>query len=705
MKIRLLAVTALLITGITGCQQQAAEPNASDISSPQTDTGAGNDISTPTAEPADSVVLTGISLEAIDSSVSPGTDFFEYANGEWLSNTEIPADKSNYGTFGILSDEAEANLKTIVEEVSRSDDVPTGTPEQKIRDFYTAYMDKQAADSKGISPLTEDLAAIDAVDSKPALFAAMGQLYRLGVNLPAIGFVNQDSKDATRYALYLTQAGLTLPDRDYYLQDNERFNNARELMKQHIVSLFELTGITDPAQRAEAILALETRLAENHWSRVDNRDRDKTYNKMSFAELQEMTPGFGWSALFAAAQIPAQQELIIRQPSYLRALPDILSDTPLSTWKDYLKFQLLDAYAAYLSEPFVNADFEFHGKGLQGIAEQRPRWKRAIEGIDQIMGELLGQIYVQRHFQPEAKQGMVELVENLRAAYRKSILKLDWMGEETKQQALDKLAKFSPKIGYPDSWLDYSSLSISADDLVGNIKNGTNFENQRNIQKLGGPINRDEWFMTPQTINAYYNPPMNEIVFPAAILQPPFFNPEADDAANYGGIGAVIGHEMGHGFDDQGSKSDGDGNLRNWWTDQDRAEFQARTQQLVEQYSDYEAIDGEYVNGELTLGENIGDLGGLSIAYQAWQQSLDGQPSPVIDGLTGQQRFFLGWAQVWQRLYRDEELKRRLNTDPHSPSKFRVNGVVTNMPEFYEAFEVQPGDPMYTAPENRVKIW
>ncbi len=707
MKARLTAALLLpcliMLLMMAGCEQHTADhsnPAPSNEAVNPTDASPSSDQQT-----ADDPLLSGIMLNAIDQSVKPGEDFFTYANGEWLKNTEIPADKSNYGSFTVLADEAEANLKTIIEEVSSQNNVKPGSAEQKIRDFYLAYMNEASANAKGYEPLAQELTALDAINSKQTLFSAMGKLRTLRINQPVVTFVNQDSKQATQYALYLTQSGLTLPDRDYYLEDNERFANARELLKQHVKTLFELTGQSNPADSADAILALETELAENHWSRVDNRDRDKTYNKFSFAELQEMSPGFDWLALFGAAQIPPQNSVIVRQPDYIQALPGIIENHSLETWKAYLKFKLLDEYAAYLSEPFVEADFAFQSKGLQGIDQQRPRWKRAIESLDENMGELLGQIYVDRHFQSEAKQRMVALVENLREAYRNSIIGLDWMGEDTKLQALDKLNKFKPKIGYPDVWRDYTQLVISPDNLVDNIKNGTRFDYQLDLAKLGSPIDRNEWFMTPQTVNAYYNPPMNEIVFPAAILQPPFFNLYADDAVNYGGIGAVIGHEMGHGFDDQGSKSDGDGNLRNWWTDQDRQEFQNRTQQLVDQYAGYEAIDGEYVNGELTLGENIGDLGGLSIAYKAWQESLNGQPSPVIDGLTGQQRFFLGWAQVWQRIYRDEELKRRLNVDPHSPSKFRVNGIVTNMPEFYEAFEINPDDQMYTKPENRVKIW
>ncbi len=696
MKARIFA-TAVLLTGIiTGCQQQSTGESA-----PQAQ-GAAADV---TSSQDTQQLKSGINLDAMDNTITAGEDFFAYANGRWLEETDIPADKSNYSSFTKLADEAEASIKAIVEQISSADNIENGSPEQKIRDFYQAFMNEQSANTRGFQPLIEDLAALDEIDNSSALLSAMGNLLPMGVNQPVVAFVNQDSKQATQYALYLTQAGLSLPDRDYYLQEGERYEHARELLKNHVITLFELIGVDQADSLADDILALETVIAQHHWNRVDNRNRDKTYNKLDYAELRELSPGVDWNAFFASAEIPEQAFLIARQPSYLQALPEILDSASLDTWKNYLKFQLLDAYAAYLSEPFAQADFEFHRQGLQGITEQRPRWKRAIEGTNQIMGEQLGQIYVQRHFQPEAKQRMTELVENLREAYRQSILGLDWMGEETKQQALDKLAKFSPKIGYPDDWRDYSALSIAADDLVGNIKRGSHFDFRRNINKLGGPIDRGEWFMTPQTVNAYYNPPMNEIVFPAAILQPPFFYLDADNAVNYGGIGAVIGHEMGHGFDDQGSKSDGDGNLRNWWTDQDREEFQIRTAQLVEQYAAYDAIDGEHVNGELTLGENIGDLGGLSIAYKAWQNSLDGKPSPVIDGLTGQQRFFLGWAQVWQRLYRDEELKRRLKVDPHSPAKYRVNGVVTNMPTFYEAFEVNPEDSMYTAPENRVKIW
>lgn len=711
MNVRLLtAGTALLILSTTACQQQQAETAADnspdDIHAPDAHATANNThVDVDDSSETNDQAISGVSLDSMSENIEPGQDFFMFANGEWLENTEIPADKSNYGSFTVLADEAEISLKKIVDEASQADYVTPGSSTQKIRDLYRSFMDETAANSKGYEPIADLLNTIDAVNSKSDLFVIMGQLSQLGVNQPVVSFVNQDSKEATQYALYLTQAGLTLPDRDYYLESDDRYVSARQLLQQHIVTLFELTGEAEANKSAADILALETEFAKQHWTRVDNRDRDKTYNKVSFPELRKLSPGFDWEALLSAAGVPMQDTLIIRQPSYISALPGIIAEASLGTWKNYLKFQLLDAYAAYLSEPFALADFEFHRKGLQGVAESRPRWKRAIAAINQFMGQQLGQVYVTKHFQPAAKERMVDLVENLRKAYGQSIMEIDWMGEDTKLQALDKLAKFSPKIGYPDEWRNYSKLDISADDLVGNIKNGTLFEYHRNLAKLGSAIDRNEWFMTPQTVNAYYSPSMNEIVFPAAILQPPFFNLEADDAVNYGGIGAVIGHEMGHGFDDQGSKSDGNGNLRNWWTDQDRSEFQQRTAQLVDQYSSYEAIENEFVNGELTLGENIGDLGGLSIAYRAWQNSLDGNPSPVIDGLTGQQRFFLGWAQVWQRLYRDEELKRRLNVDPHSPSQFRVNGIVTNLQEFYEAFDINPGDAMYTPPEKRVKIW
>ncbi len=499
--------------------------------------------------------------------------------------------------------------------------------------------------------------------------------------------------------------GLTLPDRDYYLQDDEQFVQGRELFRAYVARLFELAGIEGGDDKADAIFALEHALAEAHWTKEDNRDPVKSNNPKTPAELAEMAPGINWTVSFEAAQIPAREIYIVNQPSYFEAAGNIIANTGLATWKDYLTFQTLNKFSSVLGDEFFQAWFDFYLAGLQGVEEPSPQWKRAVSSINGKMGELLGQLYVDRHYQEASRARMETMIANLIEAYRQSIMALDWMSEETRQQALEKLSKFTPKIGYPQEWRDYSSMEIVEGDLVGNIKSSLAFEYRRNLDKLDRPVDKTEWFLTPQTVNAYYNPQWNEVVFPAAILQPPFFNVEADDAVNYGGIGSVIGHEIGHGFDDQGRKFDGDGNLRDWWTEEDNARFEVLKNRLADQYNGYEVIDGLTINGEFTSGENIGDLGGLGIAYKAYKLSLNGEEAPVIDGFTGDQRFFLGYAQVWRSKVRDEETKRRLTIDPHSPAKFRANGAAVNVTEFYEAFDVKEGDGMYLPPEERVKIW
>ncbi len=645
----------------------------------------------------------GVDLETFDHNVRAQDDFYQYVNGTWLATTEIPADKSNYGAFTQLFDKSQDDLKVIVEEAANARDKVAGSEVQKVGDFYLSFMNTDKIAEIGLSPIQTELARIDDIGSRDDVVRYIGYNQKLGMATPFLLFINQDNKDTTKYTVYVHQTGIGLPDRDYYLED--QFAEKREAYVAYIQKILDLAGIDDSVDKAAMIMELETRLAEAHWTRVENRDRNKVYNKRTVAEANAETPGLEWSLFLEAAGIPDQADFIVRQPSYFTALGVIIDDVRVRDWKSYFTFKMLDTAAPYLTEDLVEANFDFHGRTISGTEENQPRWKRAIQATDQQIGEAVGKIYVDRHFEADSKTRMDEMIGNLREAFGIAISELEWMGPETKEEAQAKLAKFTPKIGYPKKWRDYTSLEINPDDLVGNMLRATEFEYKRNINQLGGPIDRDAWFMTPQTVNAYYNPSMNEIVFPAAILHPPFFNVEADDATNYGAIGAVIGHEFSHGFDDQGSKSDGDGNLRDWWTEADAEQFKARTGVLVAQYAVFSPLEGMTVNGELTLGENIGDLAGLTIAYKAWKLSLDGREPPVIDGYTGEQRFFLGWAQVWRRKYRDDELERRLTIDPHSPSEYRTNGIVRNMPEWYAAFDVKEGDALYLEPGERVKIW
>ena len=646
----------------------------------------------------------GIDYANFDQSVRPQDDFYRYVNGAWLEKTEIPADKSNYGSFTELFDESQANQRRIIEDAAQSGDKAHGSDEQKIGDFYLSYMDSARIEELGLTPLEEDLARIESLNGKEDLAKYFAYARKAGVQSPFVFFVNQDFKNSTEYIGYINQSGLNLPDRDYYLSDNEKFRDIRDKYRTHIEKMFTLAGQNDGAAKAAKILEMETAMAQAHWTRVENRDRNKTYNKFSIDELQAQTPNFNWAAYLETAGIPAQ-DLVVRQPSYLAAFDQVFSQYSLDDWKTYLNWKLLTAAAEYLPRAFVDEDFDFFSRTLRGIEQNQPRWKRAVNATNGVLGEVVGRLYVAKHFKPEAKARMQKLVENLKLAFAERIKTLEWMSEETQKAALEKLSKFNSKIGYPDEWKDYSQLEINQAELVRNMKRSAMVEYQRMIDKLGQPIDRGEWFMTPQTVNAYYNPPMNEVVFPAAILQPPFFNMDADDAVNYGAIGAVIGHELTHGFDDQGRKSDGDGNLRDWWTESDGEEFTQRADVMVEQYNGFSPIDSMFVNGQLTLGENIADLGGLTIAYNAYQLSLNGKEAPVIDGYTGSQRFFMGWSQVWRRKYREDEMRNRLLTDPHSPSEYRVIGVLSNMPEFYRAFDVKDGDPMYRAEDVRVKIW
>ena len=652
----------------------------------------------------DIMLSSGIDMSNFDTSVRPQDNIYQYVNGTWLNNTEIPADKSNYGSFTELRDISQERVKAIIESASMGDN-EKNEEMLKVGAFYKSFMNTGLIEELGITPLAGVLSKIESVSSYDDLLDLFVQIQKIGIKTPIGFFVSQDLKDATRYVLYATQFGLGLPDRDHYLKKGKRFDTIHEKYEPHIAIILTLAGIDDAEMKAKRVMEIETGLAEHQWTRVESRDRDKTYNKYDLAGLNELTPNFDWKAFYTGLGVAETQEIVVRQPSYLEGFNVKWKEVSVDDWKVYFPWHLYDAFAAQLSADFVDANFDMYSKTLNGIEENLPRWKRGVSAVDQILGEAVGKIYVKKYFEPAAKERMIELVHNLETAMEERLKNLEWMGEETKAQALEKLSKFNSKIGYPDVWKDYSNLEIEEEDLIGNYLRYAKFEDDRAMAKLSGPINRDEWFINPQTVNAFYNPSMNEIVFPAAILQPPFFNMQADDAVNYGGIGAVIGHEISHGYDDQGRKSDGDGNLREWWAEEDEKKFNERAQVMIDQFSAFSPLDSLYVNGELTLGENIGDMAGLTVAYRAYKNSLNGREAPVIDGLTGDQRFFIGWAQVWRRNIREKALRQRILTDPHSPGNYRVIGALQNMPEFYEAFDVEEGDKMFIPVEKRVKIW
>jgi putative endopeptidase len=655
---------------------------------------------------ANQVLSAGVATEYIDPSVRAQDDFFTYLNGKWIKNTEIPADKSSWGSFAKLRDDTQPILRAIIEKSAASKPA-NATDAQRIGDFYASFMDEPKLEKLGLTPLRGELAKIAAMKDKSELPAALAHLGQIGVTVPFDFGIHQDAKDSTKYVADIGQGGLGMPDRDYYLKaDDKKLADARAKYQVHVEKMLALAGEKDAAAKAKAIVAFETDIAKVQWTKVENRDPVKTYNKVMLADLAKTAPGFNWQAWLDAAGIaPKTTYVIVSQPSYLKAFTGVADQTSLDTWKAYLQLHLIEGYASYLSKAFVDERFSFYGTTLSGVTEMEPRWKRGVNAVERTEGEALGKLYVEQNFPAERKARMEALVGNLLAAYKDSINKLDWMSPATKKEAQAKLAKFTPKIGYPNKWKDYSALVISRDDLVGNVMRSRVVESNRELNKLGRPIDRDEWGMTPQTVNAYYNPEMNEIVFPASILQPPFFDANADDAANYGGIGAVIGHEISHGFDDQGAQYDGDGNLRDWWTASDHKNFAAKTKMLVNQYNGYSPLPGYNVNGELTLGENIADNSGLAIAYKAYKISLKGKPAPVINGLTGDQRFYMGWGQVWRVKMREAQQVVQVKTDPHSPGQFRANGTLMNQPAFYSAFGVKPGDKMYLAPSDRVIIW
>ncbi|WP_371398588.1 M13 family metallopeptidase [Algimonas porphyrae] len=644
----------------------------------------------------------GVSLENMDTAVDPGDNFFEYVNGTWLAETEIPADRSRYGSFNVLSDRAEERVRGIIEAAASADN-PTAD-EKRIADFYNAYMDLDAIEAAGLAPISEDLARIRAADDLNSIVDLMSDP-ALGLRAPVNPYIYIDAKENDTHSIYLSQSGLGLPNRDSYFDEGDRADAIRAGYVDFMTTMLTEAGVDNPRARAEAVMAYETAMAEGHWTPVQRRDRDATYNKMTMDELAEMAPGIPWARMFDNLGLSGETDLIVREKSAIDASADVFAETPVDVLKDYLTVSLLSSNAAYLPARIDDASFNFYGRILRGQEEQRPRWKRGVSAVNGTLGFVVGKVYVDKYFPPESKQQMDELVENLRAAFKDGIDNLEWMGAETKEEAQYKLAKFNPKIGYPDVWETYAGLEVDRDDLYGTIKSTREWGWEDQLGDLGGPIDRDEWGMTPQRVNAYYNSVLNEIVFPAAILDAPFFDPNADPAVNYGGIGAVIGHEMGHGFDDQGRKSDGDGVQRDWWTAEDAARFEERAARLADQYSAFEPLPGEFLDGRLGLGENIGDLTGVVLAYDAYKRSLNGEEAPVIDGFTGDQRFFMAWAQVWAIKWRDEALSQQIKNGPHSPGEFRANGIVRNVDAWYEAFNVGPDDAMYLAPEDRVRIW
>ena len=662
----------------------------------------------------DAATASGIKLDETDPAIRPQDDLFRHVNGKWLARTEIPADKARYGSFLILREEAETAVREIIEGAT---DAPEGAEERKFGDVYASFMDEDRIEKLGAAPIASQLALADDVSSIPELLSTVGRLERHGLSGFYQLFVDNDPGNPERYLVFVEQAGISLPDESYYRE--EKFASVRESYVAHIQRMFELAGFQDAPERAQRVFDLETAVASHHWDNVASRDSEKTYNLYTWANAAALfAQGDIGSGVTAAASLDdwdkalgapdgALAEVVLRQPSFTGGVSSLLTEDRLESWKDWLAWQVIHGAAPYLSGDFVEENFDFYGRTLTGTPQMRDRWKRAVSLVEGAMGEAVGRIYVEKHFPPVAKERMDVLVANLIEAYRQSIRTLEWMGEDTRNRALDKLEKFTPKIGFPVKWRDYSSLVIDPTDLFANVKATSLFEFNRELGKIGKPLDRDEWFMTPQTINAYYNPGFNEIVFPAAILQYPFFDAARDDAANYGAIGAVIGHEIGHGFDDQGSKYDGDGRLTDWWTSADRAAFEERTASLIQQYNALAPaqVPEHHVNGALTIGENIGDLGGLAIAWKAYLISLGGQEPPVIDGLTGAQRFFLSWAQAWQEKGRDEEVIRLLAIDPHSPNEFRCNQIVRNIAEFYETFAVSEGDALWLDPSERVSIW
>jgi predicted metalloendopeptidase len=656
--------------------------------------------------PADKKVP-GIDVAGMDLSVRPQDDFFHYVNGKWVDDTAIPPDQSTYGTFAILRDRSQEAVRAIIEEEARTK-AAAGSNAQKVGDYFKSYMDTAQRESLGIAPLRAELARIATIDDGKQLAAAFARASAIGVRLPFSVSVGADQRNSEQYAVSVSQSGLGMPDRDYYLRTDGKFPDTRKSYNTYIARLFALSNQPDPEGAAARIVSLETRLAGLQWDRARNRDRNATYNKMSVTALQASTPHFDWQAFLAALPAGAKDkvsDIIVRQPDYMTSIDAVIAEIPVSTWKEYLTFGLISAYADGLSSPFADSQFEFNGKVIGGRQQQPAQWRRGVQQVEQVLGEPVGRLYIERHFKPAAKARMDALIKNLLAAFKVGIDELEWMSPQTKKEAQAKLAKYRLKIAYPDQWRDYSAFDVKPGDHVGNLMRYREFQDTESWARLGKPVEKWRWGFTPQTVNASYSPTNNEITFPAGILQPPFFDLDADDAINYGAIGAVIGHEISHGFDDQGRKSDGDGNLRDWWTADDAKKFEERAARLAAQFESYTPLPGMKINGRLTTGENIGDLSGIAVAYRAYRISLNGKEAPVIGGFTGDQRFFLGYAQIWRFKSRDEALRNQLLTDSHSPGMYRAFVPLTNIDAFYAAFNLKPGDKLYRTPEERVKIW
>jgi putative endopeptidase len=688
-----LALTVVVSTACTASPNQSLPTKAPE---------AAMDSQAAAPPPRAKIGAWGVNLEDRDQAAKAGDDFYRYSIGRWLDTNQIPPDRTSWSTFAVLADEAEGRLKQIVEGLPAN--AAAGTNEQKVGDYYRAYLDSATIEKLGLTPVRASLDAIKAAKTHEDVARLMGRP-DMPVRAPIRAGITVDQKNPDRYIVAVSQGGLGLPERDYYLKDDPKLAEIRAKYQAHIDRLLTLAGEKDTAEQAKKIVALETDIAKLHWPIAKRRERDLTYNLRTREELDKLAPGFPWQADLAAAGIATQHEFVVREIDAVQELGKMFRKVPVSTWRSYLTYHFLASTADTLPKAFDDERFDFYGRTLNGQPQQRDRWKLAIGAMDGSLGEAMGQLYVAKYFPPDSKAKMLALVENLRAAYAERVKHLPWMSESTKKAALEKLATFRPKIGYPDKWRDYSALEVHAGDAYGNSIRAAVWDWNRDVERLGKPTDRDEWGMTPQTVNAYYNPTFNEIVFPAAILQPPYFDPDADPAVNYGAIGGVIGHEMGHGFDDQGAKSDARGVLRTWWAPEDEAAFKKLVDNLATQYDGYTALPGLNVNGRLTLGENIGDLGGLTVALEAYHISLKRQPPPVLDGVTGEQRFFLAWAQAWRNLMRDERLRTQVMSDPHSPPRFRVNGVVRNMDAWYSAFGVQPSDKLYLPPEQRVRIW
>ena len=654
-----------------------------------------------TTGPSNSLDLTNVLSE-----VRPQDDLFRHVNGVWLRDAEIPADRARFGAFDELRMESEDRVRKIIDECASSAAAP-GSNARKIGDVYRSFMDEKRIEELGVSPIAKELSEAQSISSIDELAAFLGTQWTRGMSGIFGSFIYADFKDSTTHIAYVSQSGISLPDESYYREAEHE--SVRTAFITHMTKMFELAGVADANGHAKRVMELETQIASYHWDRVKLREAELNYNKMSFAELQDLSGTFNWELWLEKSQIPsgAFDTLIVRQPPFFEGLNALMSNFNAAAWQSWLMWNIISEAASYLSSAFVEENFDFFGRTLSGTPEMKERWRRGGSLVEGFLGEAIGELYVEKYFPPAAKQRMLQLVENLMVAYKQSITGLDWMTEETKEKALVKLSKFVPMIGYPDKWRDYSALEIKADDLIGNLHALAKFELDYMLDKIGKPVDRDEWGMTPQTVNAYYNPVMNRIVFPAGILQAPFFDLAADDATNYGGIGAVIGHEVGHGFDDQGSKYDGDGNINNWWSEKDLSEFENRTKSLIDQYDVLrpEAAPDVHVNGALTIGENIGDLGGLTIAYKAYKIALEGNQSEVISGQSGEQRLFFNWARVWRGKSRPDEARRLITIDPHSPAEFRCNQIVKNLDEFVDAFGVTEGDQLFMPSEQRVRIW